>query len=109
MDNGVFGQTVVVKPGESYALAARIRTTGRGTASLVIGWKTSEGRWTAHDHRGTFVPPQAAGNGDWQEITGLIQVPPDAGQLIFMLSTQGQFRETDRAEFDDARLVQVPD
>jgi hypothetical protein len=109
MDNGVFGQTVMVKPGESYALTARVRTTGHGTASLGIGWKTAEGRWTAHNRRGTFVPPQAAGNGVWQEITELIQVPPDAGQLIFMLSAQGQFRETDRAEFDDARLVQVPD
>lgn len=109
MDDGVFGQTVMVEPGESYALTARVRTTGHGTASLGIGWKTAEGRWTAHNRRGTFVPPQAAGNGVWQEITELIQVPPDAGQLIFMLSAQGQFRETDRAEFDDARLVQVPD
>lgn len=109
MDDGVFGQTVMVEPGESFALTARVRTTGHGTASLGIGWKTAEGRWTAHDRRGTFVPPQAAGNGVWQEITELIQVPPDAGQLIFMLSAQGQFRETDRAEFDDARLVQVPD
>ena len=109
MDNGVFGQTVMVKSGESYALTVRVRTTGHGTASLVIGWKTAEGRWTAHDRRGTFVPQHASGEGDGEEIIGLIQVPPDAGQLIFMLSAQGQFREQTMAEFDDARLVQVPD
>ncbi len=109
MDNGVFGQSVTVKPGETYALAARVKTTGRGTASVGIGWKTAEGRWTAHGNRRVFAPQGPAGAEGRQEIIGLIQVPAEAGQLIFMLSVQGQMRDADRACFDEARLVQTPD
>lgn len=109
MDNGVFGQTVPVRPGETYALAARVKTTGRGVANISIGWKTAEGRWTASSSQGVFVPPSSTGAADWQDIAGLIQVPPEAGQLIFMLSAQGQFQFADRACFDEARLVQVLD
>jgi len=107
MENGVFGQNVGVQPGQSYAVAARLRTEGSGSAGITIGWKTAEGKWL-HALRVTLAPSPTADEHGWREVIGLVQVPPPAGQLIFMLGVQGQWRATDRAFFDDVRLVRIP-
>jgi hypothetical protein len=102
---GVAGCEVAVKPGGVYAVRVRVRSEGRGLASLALGWKTAGGAWTAHSGNRRLVaadPPDAAG---WREIVGLVEVPEEAGQMIVMLGAQGQLSQADRCWFDDAVVV----
>ncbi len=50
------------------------------------------------------VPARRARQG-MHEIVGLVQVPPEAGQMVFMLSVTGQLSEADRCWFDDAQAI----
>jgi hypothetical protein len=47
-------------------------------------------------------PADAAG---WREIVGLVEVPEEAGQMVFMLGVQSQLSAADRCWFDDAVVV----
>jgi len=105
VQNGVFGQNINVKPGESYAVRCRIRSIGRGFSCISIGWKTTEGKWTAQNARYHFAPIGKADRDGWREALGWVRVPWEAGQMIFMLSTQGQNTEDDRAWFDKCQAV----
>ena len=105
--NAVFGQNVPVKPGETYALRCRIRSTGRGFACVTIGWKDSKEKWTQESARRRFAPLSDSKAEGWHEAVGEVQIPPGATQLIFMLSVQGQLTESDRACFDDAILLKT--
>ena len=93
---GVFGQLIPVVPGQTYVVQARVRSEGRGFASLVIGWKTEDGRWTADSSRYQFAPHEADSQGTWRDVSGLVEVPPSAGQLAFMLSVEGQLSDADQ-------------
>ena len=99
MLNGTFGQNIAVKPGECYAVRARVRTEGAGYASLSVGWKTPEERWFWGPQRSVAASGAADAQG-WREAVALVQVPPEAGYLIVMLATSGQTRATDRAWFE---------
>ncbi len=57
---------------------------GRGQGALDVGWKTSDGKWTAHAHNAKFFPTGSADAAGWHEITGLVEVPPGAEQIVFM-------------------------
>jgi hypothetical protein len=103
--NGVFGQNINVKPGESYGIRCRIRSVGRGFSCISVGWKTPEGKWTAQELRRQFAPTGKEDENGWREVIGLVKVPTGAGMLIFMLSVQGQITEDDRAWFDDCQVV----
>lgn len=103
--NGVFGQNITVKPGESYIVRCRIRSMGRGFSCLYIGWKTSEGKWTARNFNYHFAPIGDTDNNGWREAIGLVRVPASAGEMIFMLSVQGQITEDDQVCFDDCWVV----
>ncbi len=103
--DGVFGQNVAVKPGETYIVRTQLRRTGRGVSSLVIGWKNKDGQWTVHSARYRFVAPDDVTPGDWREVLGVVQVPDEASELIFMLSTEGQLSTADQAWFQNAQLV----
>jgi len=105
---GVVGRAVEVRPGRSYAVRLRVRSEGHGVASLIIGWKTAEGQWTAHAHNRRYVAGGPADAEGWREISGLVEVPVSAGRLQFMAAAGGQTGETDRCWFDDAALVEVP-
>ncbi len=106
--DGVFGQAVAVKPGHSYAVKVHMKTQGRGLGALRVGWKTAAGKWTPGDKH-TFVATGPGGADGWREIVGVVEVPPDAGLLIFMPSAASQFGESDRCWFDDAALAEIPD
>ncbi|MFC1718512.1 hypothetical protein ACFL6S_32955 [Candidatus Poribacteria bacterium] len=103
--NGVFGQNITVKPGEGYGVRCRIRSVGRGFSCLSIGWKTPEGKWTAQDSRRYFAPIGDTDSNGWREALGLVLVPSGAGEMVFMLSIQGQITEDDRAWFDDCQAM----
>lgn len=103
----VVGIVAKTKPGTLLAARLRVKASGRGQGALAIGWKTSDGSWTAHAHNARFFPSGPAGTDDWREITGLIEVPSGAGQIVFMASAAAQLTASDRCEFDDAELVTV--
>ncbi len=103
--DGVFGQNIPVKPGESYAVRCRVRSVGHGFSCLSIGWKTSEGKWTADNFRVHFAPIGNVDSKGWREALGLVRVPSSSAQMVFMLSVQGQITEDDIAWFDDCKVV----
>lgn len=96
------------KPGTLLAARLRVKSTGRGQGALAIGWKTSEGKWTATAHNAKFFPTGPADAESWREITGLVEAPAGAGQIVFMASAASQMSAGDCCEFDDAELVPVP-
>jgi hypothetical protein len=102
------GYIVETKPGAILAAHLRLKVTGVGQGSLVIGWKTSDGKWTAHAQNARFFPREPADADDWREINAVIEVPPTAGRIVFMASASAQTNERDRCEFDNAELVAVP-
>ena len=104
----VVGFIAETKPGTLLAARLRVKCTGRGQGALAIGWKTSDGKWTAHAHNAKLFPTGPADAEGWREITGLVEVPLGAGQLVFMASAASQMSAPDRCEFDDAELVAVP-
>ncbi len=104
----VVGIVAETKPGTLLAARLRVKPAGRGQGGLTIGWKTSDGHWTAHAHNAKFFPSGPADADGWREITGLIEVPSGAGHIVFMASAAAQFTASDRCEFDDAELVIVP-
>jgi hypothetical protein len=106
MANGCFGQIVPVKPGERYALSARVRKTGKGVPTVSVRWKTPEQRWTAESLDQRLTPAQRDG---WNELVTLVQVPEGVGHLVVLLGVAQQTAAADLAEFDDVRLVRMPD
>jgi hypothetical protein len=104
----VVGIITETKPGALLAARLRVKSTGRGQGALAIGWKTTDGKWTAHSHNAKFFPTGPADTSGWNEITGVFEVPAGAGQLVFMPSAASQLNAEDRCEFDDAELVAVP-
>jgi hypothetical protein len=101
----VVGTMVRVKPGDVFAARLRAKTTGRGLAALNIGWKTTDGKWTAHARNARFVAALAPAKDDWQDIHALIEVPPSAGQLMFMAAADGQAGESDTCWFNEPALT----
>ena len=104
----VAGFLVETKPGVLLAARLRVRTTGAGQGALTIRWKTADGKWTAMQHDARYFPTAPADTDGWCEITGVVEVPKNAGQAVFMASVASQLRAHDRCEFDDAELVVVP-
>ncbi len=105
--DGVVGCLTAVQPGHSYAVRLRVKTEGLGLASLNIGWKDADGAWTAHAQNRRLVGAEPADATGWREIIGLVEVPPEAGQLVFMAGASNQLGDADRSWFDDATLVEV--
>ncbi len=104
----VAGFIAGVKPGALLAARLRVKSTGRGQGALAIGWKTSEGKWTAYAHNAKFFPTGPADTEGWREITGLVEAPPNAGQIVFMAFVASQMSDRDRCEFDAAELASLP-
>lgn len=72
-----------------------------------MGWKDAAGTWTAHAQNRRLVGVEPGDAAGWREIVGLVEAPPEAGQLVFMASATGQLSDADRCWFDDAALVEV--
>ena len=104
----VVGFTARTGPGAVLAVRLRVKSEGRGLGALSIGWKTPDGKWTAHAHNARFLPSAPSAADGWQEITGLVEVPRDAGQIVFMAAASAQTGASDRCSFKDAVLTVVP-
>ncbi len=109
MLEGVIGRSIEVQPGRSYAVRLRVKSEGRGLASLIVGWKTASGQWTAHARNRRFVAGGPADAEGWRELFGLVEVPPSAARLQFMPAAAAQPAESDRCAFDDAGLAELPE
>lgn len=105
--NGVVNTTVEVKPGRLYVVRVWARSEGSGLASLFLGWKTADGRWTANPQNRRLVGAGVPDAEGWREIVGLIEVPASAGQMIYMLAATGQSAESDRCQFREPGLAEV--
>ncbi len=109
MRHGVIGMTIPVKEGSAYVLRLRMKSEGKGRGFLSVGWKNAEGAWTAHSQNRKFMPVGSADEKDWSDIIGILEVPPSAGQLVFLVTATGQESERDLCRFDDAALMLVPE
>ena len=107
-NEAVVGFVAETKPGTLLAAHLRVKTTGRGQGVLALGWKTGEGKWTAQARNARFFPVGSADATGWREITGLVETPRGAGQVVFMVSATAQLGPNDHCEFDDAELVLIP-
>jgi hypothetical protein len=90
MKYGTASQSVPVRPGEIYAIGAKIKSSGRGDAAVAIGWQSAESNWTAANKRVEFAPADAADGEGWRSVGGLVFVPPGAARLAFLLVARGQ-------------------
>jgi hypothetical protein len=109
MLEGVVGRAVEVQPGRTVALRLRLKSEGRGVASLSVGWKSAAGQWTAQAANRRFSPGGPVDADGWRDVHALVEVPAGARQLMFMAAVAGQLGEADRCWFDDAALTEIPD
>jgi hypothetical protein len=104
MANGCLAQTVAVKPGERYAVSARVRQNGRGSASVTVRWKTADDRWTAQELDRRLGPAHRDG---WRELATVVLVPDGVGHLVLLLGASHQAGDADYVLFDDVWLVRI--
>ena len=102
-----FGQNIPVKPGESYAIGTRLKSTGHGVAWIKIGWKDTKGLWTAEDARITIPPDGAPDPDGWHDLAAIIKVPSGASQLVLMLGAQDQLTDADTVRFARPMAVRL--
>jgi hypothetical protein len=105
--DGCVGCLTPVQPGHAYAVRLRVKSQGRGLASLGLGWKTAAGAWTASAQNRRLIGAGPADATGWREIVGLVEVPAEAGQLVFMAAASAQLSEADRCWFAAAALIEA--
>jgi hypothetical protein len=105
--NGVVGCATPVQPGHAYAVRLRVKSEGRGLASLSIGWKNAAGAWTAHAQNRRFVGSGTADSAGWRTIVGVVEAPAEASQLIFMAAASAQTSDADACWFRDATVAEI--
>ncbi len=101
-----YGTLVKANGGDVLAVKLKVRSAGRGVASLAIGWKTAGGTFLPKQHNVRFLAVAPSGQDGWQTIVGLIVVPSGATTLVFMPSVAME-GPVDYVEFDDAELKVV--
>ena len=101
--DGCLIQQIAVQPGDELLVEAE--GDGRGSRFVTARWQTAEGKWTAlsADVILSFRPTVA---GQPEMARGLATVPPGAGYLVLLLSTQGQ-RPGDSCRFDNVGVYRV--
>jgi hypothetical protein len=106
--DAVVGCVVNTFPGTALAARLRVKSAGSGLASLNLGWKTADGQWTTRSQQARFTATTAPDADGWRDITALVEVPREAGQVVFMAAASGQWRETDTCQFIAPVLMAVP-
>jgi hypothetical protein len=106
VQNGCFIQHMAVKPGETYAVRAWIKQKGDAPGWIRVRWQTSEMKWTSEQQDVLLMPAPGQNAGGWQEVSGLVTVPEDAGRLVLLLSAANQ-SEGDSVWFDDAQVFKT--
>lgn len=106
MSNGVFGQSTPARPGEFFAVSARV-LAGGGSAGVTVRWKSPEGRWVHELLDRRLVATGPADTRGARTVCGLVQVPSGAGEVVVLLFAEGQTGPDDAALFDDVALVRI--
>jgi hypothetical protein len=106
MENGSLSQIVAVKPEETYAVGARVKASGRGDVGFSIGWQKAAGKWVAASKRVEFTANGPADTEGWREIAGLVHVPPEASNLVFLFFARKQDSNSE-VIFKDPMVVRV--
>ncbi len=106
--DGCFLQSWPAEAGESYAVAARVRNQGLGSAYLRVRWQTADRKWTAEVRDQIFVAAESdSSTGEWQEILGVVEVPKSAQRLTLLLGVNDQLTSEDRVWFDDVQVFRL--
>jgi hypothetical protein len=107
IDNGCFLQSIEVKPGESYAVIAWMRQTGKGVGWIRVGWQTAEGKW-AEESSSVLLSSDGDGPSEnWREIKGVVNVPEGAGKMVILLNAANQTSPQDVVWFDDVQVYKL--
>ena len=104
---GVVGFNVITKPGAVLGARLRLKSMGAGHGSLLVRWRDEAGKWMSAAHDARFFASNSTDADGWNEITGVVEVPQNAGQAVFMMVANSQSSFQDRCEFDDAELVVI--
>lgn len=97
--------------GRSVLLAARIKAEGRGSPTLILGWKDAQGRWMPAQLRTNLFPDDrlpAAPREGWKTASGWATIPAGAAWAVVMPAISNQLAPTDRAWFDDVEVYAMP-
>ena len=106
MKYGSAGQTVPVKAGQAYIVAAKVKQTGPGAAGLLINWR-GDNKWVAQGDVMEFAPADLPDTAGWRQIAGLIVVPSEADKLVFLCFARGQEDDISEAVFKDPVLLRA--
>jgi hypothetical protein len=106
MKYGSAGQTVPVKAGQAYIVAAKVKQTGPGAAGLLINWR-GDNKWVAQGDVMEFAPADLPDTSGWRQIAGLIVVPSEADKLVFLCFARGQEDDISEAVFKDPVLLRA--
>ncbi|MBM3859728.1 MAG: DUF4838 domain-containing protein [Verrucomicrobia bacterium] len=100
-------QTLPAKPGEKYlaTVYTRGRAEAKGNASLTIKFR-ADGKWLPDSAGGSAKMPANAAT-EWTRLAVVVQAPPDAQSLVWMVSAHDQ-GEDDEIHFDTASLKRLP-
>lgn len=102
---GCFLQSHQVKPGEIIAVRAGCLSRGSSKPTLVVRWQTAEGAWTRQSDDFTLV--FKTGEDRWEEVFGVVTVPPEVGKLLILLSVTGQKTGADVCWFDNIEMYRL--
>lgn len=105
--SATFLQEVAVQPGVPYALGARLRRVGHGSAMLSIGWKDAQHRWCAPEAALSLPPAAGSDAQGWQEVSGILTPPAGSAYMAVMFSVHNQPSPQDRALFRDVWCIKV--
>jgi hypothetical protein len=106
MENGSISQNIAVKSGETYAIAASVKSTGRGDVGVSIAWQNKDAKWAAPNMRVEFTAQPPADHDGFRKIVGLVHVPDQAATLTFLFFARQQ-NGNGEATFKDPILVRV--
>lgn len=108
-ESACYLQNVPVQPGERYLCSLRARRLppdGRGQVSLSVRWRARGGGWL-EDRSAERTVNLPEFTSDWQSLYLLVDVPDNAGALVFM-AIASNLGEAVTALFDDAGVYRVP-
>jgi hypothetical protein len=106
MTYGSVGQSIPVKPGETYAVGSKLNQSGQGAAGLIINWKRN-GKWVAQSEVVEFVSTDSPDAEGWRQIAGLVTAPSEANELIFLCFARGQDSDNAAAVFKNPVAARV--
>jgi hypothetical protein len=109
VSTGVYISSFAVKPGELYLIRAQQQLALKSSVgSIRIRWQSADNKWVAVSQDAFIKTPKDAKPGEWNALSGIVQVPADAAKLLVMLGAENQNTPEDRLWYDDVEAYKVP-